>query len=442
MIKSNKNAALSLLSLALLCIVAIYGPSYTQAAVLPIPRDIKMDTDIEEPRDLVAARLDPDFLVRRDTSQHAFAVEYVACGAATTTAKPTTTAKATTSTKPASTTLKPTSTTTKAAVTSAKVVTSTKVVQSTSTSSKTKTVSTSAAQATSTSKINNIVLTSNDANYGATEVMADLNQILKWAGDTGNVNSAQKTEIVAALLSACARYYPDMPTKVMVRIMLADITQESDYNVAEVSGGRLDSGSSWGLLQVSPGDGSMELKLFQNHANVLTHNFTYGMPDDIRANVRGPLLDYATGKTMNLASLTNNDLFRPWINIHVAMWIQSNLARTSSQDPYNWKALNDYSWAIKTAAVDISSSTVSAKWKNLLKGSGVATNVRTAMGSWVAGPAVDSGGYLTSGDDISLDYLNAIMRGVRELYGVSSAANMPKAWLETYTLNPGLIDYV
>lgn len=440
MFKSNRPA-FSLLSLALLCIVAIYGPTNTQAAVLPVSRDAELDTDVEEPRDLQAARLDPDFLVRRDSSQHAFAVEYVACGATVTasTKAAATTAKATAKVTVIS---KAASTTTKAPVTSAKVVTSTKVVKSTSTSSKTKTVSTSAAQATSTSKINNIVLTSNNPNYGATEVMADLNQILKWAGDTGNVNSAQKSEIVAALLSASARYYPDLPTKVIVRIMLADITQESDYNVKEISGARLDSGTSWGLLQVSPGDGSLELKLFQQHANVLTHNFTYGMPDDIRADVRGPLLDYATGKMINLASLTNDDLFRPWINIHVAMWIQSNLARTSSQDPYDWKALNDYSWAIKTAAVDITSSSVIAKWKKLLKGSGVATNVRTAMGSWVAGPAVDSGGYLTSGDDISVGYLNAIMRGVRELYGVSSAADMPKAWLETYTLNPGLIDYV
>jgi hypothetical protein len=463
MIRSNN--ALALLSMVLLCFVALYGPSPVHAAVLPV---LSRGAEEIEARDLMAARMDPDFVARRSIAQHAFELATdLECGGAEDSSKKTTstttkhtstsTKKATsTSTKHTSTSTKKSSTTNafstvKAASTTSSVSsTITKAATTTSTTVATKTITTTTMATTTVAQpiytswtgANNIVLTSNDASYGADEVMDDLNQILDWAEDTDNVNSAQKQEIVAALLSASARYYPDLPTKVVVRIMLADIRQESDFNVDEVSGARLDSGTSWGLLQVSPGDGSLELQLFQQHCNVVTHNFTYGMPDAIRAGVKGPLVDYSTGEMMDLSSLTNDDLFRPWINIHVAMWIQSNLARSSSQDPYDWEALNSYSWSLKTSVLNGNVNAVALKYNKLLAGAAVPTTIRTALGSWVAGPAVDDGGYLTSGDDISVDYLNAIMRGVRELYGVSSAADMPKAWLDTYTLYPGLIDYV
>jgi len=323
--------------------------------------------------------------------------------------------------------------------------TSVKVSTVASTKTVTKTVSATAtvtSSAKASEKTSAIVLTSNNASYGETELTSDLTRILKWAQDEDNVTSAEKKEIVAALLSASARYYPELPTQVICRIMLADIRAESDFNPREISGGRLDSGSSWGLLQVSPNGASQELNLFQDHGHVLTHNFTYGMPASTRAGIRGPLLDYDTGKTLVLSDLTRDDLFRPWINIHLAMWTQSNLARTSSQDPYNWAALNDYSWSMKVQTLNGTSARISNKWQTLLKGASLPTTIKTGLGSWVAGPATNGeGSYTQTGDDISNQYLNNIMTAVRYLYGVTDKSKMPKSWLDTYTLNPGLVDY-
>ncbi|UZJ51836.1 hypothetical protein CBS101457_001156 [Exobasidium rhododendri] len=323
-----------------------------------------------------------------------------------------------------------------------KTAASTKAASSTSKSTSKSASSTKTASSSASSTPTALVLTSNSASYGEAELTTDLNKILKWAGDEDNVTSDQQEEIVAALLSASARYYPEMPTQAICRIMLADIRAESDFTPTEVSGARLDSGSSWGLLQVSPNGDSQELALFQDHANVVTHNFTYGVPSSARANVRGPLLDYETGKMIVMSNLTKSDLFRPWINIHVAMWIQSNLARSSSQDPYNWSAMNDYSWALKQGSLTILTSKVASEWKSLIAGASIATTIRTGLGSWVAGPAASAGGYLQSGDDVSTAYLNSIMTGVRYLYGVTDKTLMPKAWLDTYTLNAGLVDYV
>lgn len=295
----------------------------------------------------------------------------------------------------------------------------------------------SAASTIATGAPSRIILTSNDATYGQKELMADLENILNWAGDQGNVTPAQKAEIVAAILSASARYYPEMPTKAISRIMLADIRTESDFNSTMIT-----NGINWGLLQVSPGAESMELDLFKQHANVATHNFTFGMPVDVRAGIKGPLLDYATGQQMDLASLTTDDLFRPWINIHLSMWVQSNLARTQSQDPYNWAELNAYSWSLKQGFRTNATASVATKWASLLTGANVSPTIRTGLGSWVAGPAMGTDGYTSAADTYSTTYLNTIMRSVRFLYGVSSASQMPRAWLETYPLNVGLIDYV
>lgn len=436
------SITLSLLSFVLLCFVALHNSS-SQVQAAAIPSNPNRDARLEAREFFMATRLE------KRKQQEVFNVDDECSGedetSTSSTSKASTTAKATsTSAMKTSTTAKVTSTST--SFSKATSSSSTKKATSTSTSSiaAVKTTSTSTA-ATATSTAGSIVLTSNNVTYGAVALMKDLNTIVKWAEDEEFIDSDQKDEVVAALLSASARYYPEIPTEVICRIMLADIRQESDYNASMISGGRLDSGSSWGLLQVSPGGGSQELLLFQEHANVETHNFTFGMPDDFRANVRGPLLDYATGQTIDLASLTNDDLFRPWINIHVAMWIQSNLARSSSQDPYNWQEINAYSWQVKTqlkTSTSISTA-VQKKWNNLLVGASLPTSIRTALGSWVAGPATDGdGSYLTSGDDISNSYLNEIMKGVRALYGISTVSAMPKAWLDNWVLYPGLVDYV
>ena len=379
--KSATCHSLSLLSLVLLCLVALYGrQTQAEAAVLPS----------------LGHRASSDKLQRR--AQNVFAMRK-SCKAATTSAA---------------------ATSTKASSTSSTVVT--------------KTVTSSATSTAPTS--------TNEA-YGETELTSDLNRILKWAGDDGNLTAAQKKEVVAAILSASARYFPEMPTKAICRIMLADIRAESDFDPNNISGGRLDSGSSWGLLQVSPNGASQELSLFQLHNNVYTHNFTYGMPADTRQGIRGALLDYKTGKTIDLASLTRDDLFRPWINIHLAMWVQSNLARSSSQDPYSWAAINDYSWSLKVQARDATNTRVAATYQSMLTGAKLPTTIRTGLGSWVAGPSVNGdGSYLQSGDDISNQYLNAIMTSVRFLYGVTDKTKMPKAWLDTYPLNAGLVDYL
>lgn len=59
-------------------------------------------------------------------------------------------------------------------------------------------------------------------------------------------------------------------------------------------------------------------------------------------------------------------------------------------------------------------------------------------GSWVAGPASDGpGSYLQKGDDISDQYLKAVMAGVEHLYGKKLGIQ----WLENLKLNKGLVDY-
>ncbi|KAK0536478.1 hypothetical protein OC842_001968 [Tilletia horrida] len=332
-------------------------------------------------------------------------------------------------------------------------------------------------------------LTSNQASYGPSEVRADLRRIMAWAGDSGNLNKAQEDETVAAILSVSARYYPELPTRAIARLIMADIKAESDFQPKLVSPGRLDSGDSWGLMQVSPGGSSQELNLFKTHARTGANSFSWvyqpskgltqmaqpGMPN------AGPLLDWKTGEVLDMASLTNQDLFRPWINIHVASWIQSNLARTSSQDPSVWGGIaraaqrttisaqqllaaqsqqqQDGSGSgsgsgsggggsllsiniagIKISLPSLKSTHLSdlAKEAALLAGSSLPRSVRTGLGSWVAGPAsTGEGGFAQNGDDISKQYLRAIAEGV----GVIYQQDVKTSWLDGLKLNAGLVDY-
>lgn len=164
--------------------------------------------------------------------------------------------------------------------------------------------------------------------------------IRKWAGDLGELASKKhRNETIMALFNAASRYYPDVDTKVVVRIMLADIKAESDFQKSNQSPGRADSGDSLGLLQVSP-YGSGELKQFQNMVQVEHNTYSWaigtaseGEVDEGGRSELGALVDFKTNKRIDLDSLSEDDLSRPWINIHIAMWIQSNLARTGSQDP-------------------------------------------------------------------------------------------------------------
>lgn len=300
-----------------------------------------------------------------------------------------------------------------------------------------------------TSAKTKLVLQTNNASYSYDQVMNDLESLMKWAYDQNNLTSDEKVEVVAALMSAAARYYPELPTDYIIRIMLADIQAESDFKPRIVGDPRLDSGSSYGLLQISPNAGSQELPTFVAHANVDTHNFTWGIDaPQVRAGVRGPLIDWATGKTIDKKGLVVKDLFRPWINIHLAMWTQSNLARTSSSDPWLWQEINEYSAILKastasnlgTSLVSRSTSKQQSAYDKLLVGADAPLTAKTALGSWVAGPATNGdGSYLSKEDDISSSYFKRIIKALNHLYGVS---DLKSGFLNRYSVFSGLVDYV
>lgn len=273
--------------------------------------------------------------------------------------------------------------------------------------------------------------------------------IMTWAGDLKQMNSSQKTETVAALLSAAGRYFPELQTRDAVRYLLADIKAESDFNATAYNGGREDSGESLGLMQVSPSSGAQELPLWMGHSRVSYNNYSWSA----EIGPAGPLLDYSTGKVMSLASLTRDDLFRPWVNIHLGAWVQSNLARTASCDPYSWEDISYKARAARVAEANYnassSTSTTSSLYtamtsaqkaeKAALVCGGVTRSVKTGLGSWVAGPAVDGdASYTQSGDDVSAPYFSNIMAGVKVLFNDD---NLDESWLDGLVLTAGVVDY-
>ncbi len=146
----------------------------------------------------------------------------------------------------------------------------------------------------------NITLLSNVPNYGPSQARHDLHVIRKWAGDLNQLSTpALLDETVAAILSAAARYLPELSTIDAARAIMADIKAESDFDTNNVSGGRLDSGSSWGLMQVSP-LGSGELKLFQQHATVTKNTYSWSTSWNVTTTPTtfgaGPLLDWIRAK--------------------------------------------------------------------------------------------------------------------------------------------------
>ena len=345
------------------------------------------------------------------------------------------------------------SSTSTSASTSASTTTSiaTPVSQTTTTTTSISTSSTSTASnaaspvaTVTTGAGTRIMLQSNTPGYGYNEAMNDLNRIISWAGDDGNLTDAEKQEVIAALFSGSARYWPELPTRDIIRIMLSDIRAESDFRPRVLGGARLDSGASYGLLQISPDAVAQMMFLIQNHMNVNTHNFTWGIDaPNVRAGIRGQLIDWQSGQKINLASLTNDDLLRPWINIHASMWIQSNLARTSSNDPYWWTQLDNYSWSLKQSNTQQLTATQSQTYTNMLQGAGLPRTPKTALGSWVAGAATNgNGSYLSSGDDISATYFAAIMKSINFLYNDTTGTIWTSDWLNSFTVNAGLTDYV
>ncbi|PWN19509.1 hypothetical protein BCV69DRAFT_251150 [Microstroma glucosiphilum] len=335
-----------------------------------------------------------------------------------------------------------TTTTTSTKATSTSKASSSKATSTTATNS-TKTATTTTASSTATA-------TCGSSSYGYTQARADLNKIMKWAYVTDIQTEAQKVETTYAVLSAANRYYPELATQDAVRYLLADINAESSFNVTSYSGGRLDSGASLGLLQVSPGSGSQLLPLFVGHARVSYNNYSWS--DTV--GPCGALLDYATGKQLSLAGLTTDDLYRPWVNIHVAAWVQSNLARTSSADPYDWEQTSDDAYTFiaaqakynaAVAAGTSSSSLLTAMNKANktltadLVGAGLPRSLLTGAGSWVAGPATDGdGSYTSADDDVSAPYFANIEDGLAALYGDKTHDS---DWLDSQVLTAGLVDY-
>ncbi|WFD45141.1 hypothetical protein MPSI1_003818 [Malassezia psittaci] len=318
----------------------------------------------------------------------------------------------------------------------------------------------------------------NNPNYGFLDAQDDLYAIRKWAGDMGQlVSKENRNETLIALFSAASRYYPDVDTKVVVRIMLADIKAESDFETSNESSGRLDSGSSIGLLQVSPYGASNELEQFQAASTFQRNVYSWcvGNGTDVEvqyggASVLGPLRSFDTGEVLNASSLTTADLTKPWINIHIAMWLQTNHARTGSQDPSLWPKVSSSSKNVRaayqpalleilTGSTDATSSTSSntstsysattyttklnTLHKRLIGTNAQSTTFATGLGSWVAGPSDDSDGYNTSGDDVSTQYFKNIGKGLSVMYTGSAKQwqTYGKNWLDTIQLTPGLVDY-
>lgn len=314
---------------------------------------------------------------------------------------------------------------------------------------------------------NQSVITNNPS-YGFLEAQDDLYTIRKWAGDLGELASKKnRNETIMALFDAASRYYPDVDTKTVVRIMLADIKAESDFKSGNVSPGRVDSGNSVGLLQVSP-YGSGELDQFKKMVQSAQNTYSWAVGTATSEQVKlggfselGPLMDFKNNDKMDVSKLSNSDLSRPWVNIHVAMWIQANLARTGSQDPSDWGKVSKSSQNVRQeyapAIQELISSNSSGKWSQSQYSSALSSLEKdlkgkyhqkpcfaTGLGSWVAGPAAsDSSGYTRSGDDISAQYFENISKGLSVLYTGSekNSDKYGKSWLENIELTAGLVDY-
>lgn len=345
-----------------------------------------------------------------------------------------------------SSTSKQTSTST---LTSTIVSTTTKTNAASSTSthtSMTTLTSTIVTTATTTTPTATATATSS---YSTKEAMADLNKIMSWAGASDAMTSDQKNETVAALLSASKRYFPEIEVSKVVRYLLADINAESSFNATAWNGGRLDSGESIGLLQVSPGNGSQELPLWMGHSRVSYNNYSWASSP----GPMGVLIDYQTGEQMVLSSLTKSDLLRPWLNIHLGAWAQSNLARTASCDPWYWEEISQKAYAARVAetsyaaaasdsarssAQSAMSAAQSAETASLVCAK-LPRSVLTGLGSWVAGAATNGdSSYSGSGDDASASYFANIVKGLKVLLDDSSITT---SWLSNMTLTAGLVDY-
>jgi len=242
--------------------------------------------------------------------------------------------------------------------------------------------------------IGKVVVPSNDPKYGPEEVKQDILKLIS-LNDAFKLTGDKLSETTAAVLSAAFRYYPELPTQSICRLIISLISTESSFNPNYANVAIEESGKSYGLMQITPLGNIKQLDLFKNN-----HNFS-------------GLIEFSSGAPIVVSTLKSpNDLFRPWINIHVATWIQSNLGRTGGVDPSKWGSN-------KQGPVDLT--------------------VKSSLGNWVAGPA-DEGEYNYSGskDYISGPYFRDILNSVSDLYN----KRVDEEFLENMKLLPGLKYYL
>ena len=235
--------------------------------------------------------------------------------------------------------------------------------------------------------------TADGGNYTVAMCLADLTKVMEHAGDLDNLTLEQKQLTAQAIVTAAQRHYPEQPPELISRIIISNIRAESDFQPGNISPERAGSGDAVGLMQISPYGNSKELDLFMAHAD------TTG------------LINPKTQQPYSAKALTPNDLTEPPLNLFVATWIQSNLARSGSADPSEWGK----------------------------KQGPKPSTYLTGLGSWVAGPAADgSTGYEGSQDQISPPYFEAILTELSVLYGKT----MTVKDLSAITLDPKPILFI
>ena len=169
-----------------------------------------------------------------------------------------------------------------------------------------------------TFSIGNFVVTSTEPSYGPDQCKEDLLKTMELSKAEAQLAN-QIDETVAAIMDSAAHYYIELPTRKICRAIISFIRAESDFNPHLTDNhNRFTGGLSYGLMGVSPDGHQDELDLFKAKA------------DSSR------VLDWKTRQPLDVNSLQLEDLKRPWVNIHIASWFLSNMARSGSPDLKDW----------------------------------------------------------------------------------------------------------
>jgi len=171
-----------------------------------------------------------------------------------------------------------------------------------------------------TFSINKFVVTSTEPSYGPDQCKQDLLKTME-LDQAGDQLANQLDETVAAIMDSAAHYYIELPTRKICRAIISFIRAESEFNPQLIdSQNRFTGGLSYGLMAVSPDGHQKELDLFKAKAD------------------NSKLLEWTSGQLLDVNSLQIEDLKRPWVNIHIASWFLSNIARAGSTDLNVWSS--------------------------------------------------------------------------------------------------------